>query len=237
MIVATHYVGGIATFGSSFLAVPLLVLLYGPDQLERVVVVMMAVGVLQAYLIFWRTRRSVAKPELTTMLAGACVGMPLGIYGVGHLSPSWVMPLIGALILAAGVINLRGSRSLSKKHNPAVTGFASMLAGVIHGAFASGGTVLVAYAQRILPDKQAFRATLAGFWSCTNTAFLMVAVALGSLGTTELGLSGVAGALVLPVTWLADRTARRLDQQMFHQGVCVLLMCSGAALLVREGFP
>ncbi|MEM1212398.1 MAG: sulfite exporter TauE/SafE family protein [Planctomycetota bacterium] len=236
IIAVTHYVGGIATFGSSFLAVPLLLLVYGPEQLDRVVLVMIAVGALQAYLICWRTRRDVVRPVLLAMLLGAGAGIPIGVYGLNYLPAAMAMPLIGALILVAGALNLREAVASSHRHRPALTVLASMGAGIVHGAFASGGTVLVAYCQRVLSDKTAFRATLAMFWSCTNTAFLAGLFAMGSIGETELALSALAGAIALPVTWLADMTARRLNRRQFRVGVCVLLMFSGAALLLREGF-
>lgn len=235
IIAATHYVGGIATFGSSFLAVPLLLLVYGPDQIVHIVVVMMGVGVLQAYLICWRTWRDTAPRVLFPMLIGAGVGLPVGIIGSGHLSPSAVLPAIGCLLVIAGVANLRSRPQTRAKPSTLLTTGVSVLAGVFHGAFASGGSVLVAYNQRVLSDKDAFRATLAALWVFANTAYLIIALCKGTFGRLEAGQSLVAGMIVLPVTWLADRHARKLNRELFHAGVCVLLVSSGAALLLREG--
>lgn len=106
--------------------------------------------------------------------------------------------------------------------------------GVAHGLFGTGGPMIVYVARRRLPDKRAFRATLAVLWLVLNVALLANYVALG-LYTHDTGALALVVALALvPGLALGERIHRALDPARFERMVWLLLLVAGAALAVRS---
>ncbi|MEX0324659.1 MAG: TSUP family transporter [Puniceicoccaceae bacterium] len=231
IIVVTHFIGAIAVFGSSLLAVPPLLLLYGPESLPLVLFVLVIVGLLQAILLAMRNWRAADGRFCFRLLLGSATGLPLGMVLTSVLPGRAVMILLGLLTLAAGVSN-----GLSARIKPSARvrrwAFPIALAtGLIHGAYASGGTVLVAYAQRAMPDRDTFRATLAVYWTLLNIGFVAALFIRARPDGPALLMTGTVAMIVLSVTVLADRTARHINPRHFQWGVSALLVISGLALL------
>ena len=103
--------------------------------------------------------------------------------------------------------------------------------GVVHGAFTTGGPLLVIYAQRAMPHKSEFRTTLGVMWLILNVG-LMTGWTLShnwSPRTLPLCLVG------LPFTFAGLTTGEylhhKLDGPTFRRFVNVLLVVNGLLLI------
>lgn len=105
--------------------------------------------------------------------------------------------------------------------------------GFVQGAFATSGPLVVAYASRVLPDKGAFRATLAFLWLLMNVV-LSVRYAVGGFVTVPVLLQ--AGLGLGPVAlgvWLGNLAHHRLNGEIFRKGVATTLILAGLALVLQ----
>lgn len=235
VIAITHFVGGIAAFGASMLAIPFLIFLYGSGELSTIIFTMVVVGLFQSLYLVSQTWRHIDGKFFLLMLAGAGIGMPIGLGIVESISETTIMLLLGTLTLMAGAMNLSSPETEgNQRASPAITMIVSVVAGIIHGAFASGGSALVAYAQRAIPDRDVFRATLSALWSVLGIGFLFALIPQAKLATSEYyAVFGIALA-VLAISMVGHRLAAKLNRQRFQQGVSWLLVLSGLIILAKQ---
>jgi uncharacterized membrane protein YfcA len=234
IILVTHFIGAIAVFGSSLLAVPPLLMLYGPESLPEVVFILIVVGLLQSLLLAVRNWKMADYRLCGLLLVGSGIGVPLGMLSVSVLPGRSIMILLGFLTLAAGLSGL-----IAKSPNPEPAsrrwaGPVAVVSGIIHGAFASGGTILVVYLQRALPEKDTFRATLSVYWTVLNAGFVGVLFLRMQPGLEQMSLTAFVAVLVLFITILADRLAKHFDRNTFQRAVSSLLVCSGVIISASQ---
>ena len=230
---ATHVLGGVAAFGSTLLALPLLLLL-GWD-LRAAVALLATVGLVQAVHVSCLTWRGADRRALVRILVVAGLGIPLGFLAAGHLPERGLGVLLGVLLAAAGGSRLVEHCRRTTWRPPGWVLYTLLLAGgVIHGAFASGGATLTIYGRYALRHKAVFRGTLALMWVILNT---VVVIGLAFEGRFDRGLAAVllpAIPVVLLATWCGDRLARRLSQERFVDLVAALLCLAGILTIVRN---
>ena len=106
--------------------------------------------------------------------------------------------------------------------------------GVAHGLFGTGGPMIVYVTRRELPDKRAFRATLAVLWFVLNVALLVNYLSLGLYNRHTAELGGAVGLALLPGLWLGQRLHDALDGARFERVVWTLLLVAGLALALRS---
>lgn len=174
--------------------------------------------------IAWRILgREVAPP----VAAGAAVGLALF-----HLpGQAWLILAFSAFVIALAIFQLArpATRDLSRAPRLVLL----VLGGIAHGLFGTGGPMIVYVVRRRLPDKRAFRATLAVLWLVLNTA-LLVNFASSGLYVAPVDAALVALAItILPGLVLGDYIHHKLDAARFETAVWVVLLLAGLALAVR----
>jgi len=107
-----------------------------------------------------------------------------------------------------------------------------LFAGLMHGAFACGGPTVALAARRLLPEKNAFRATLFAYWLFLNAlAFCAV--------WRHFSIKPVAGLFMVSIPamvftgWLGVRLAGRVSQRAFARATALLLILSGLAAIAN----
>ena len=108
-----------------------------------------------------------------------------------------------------------------------------LLAGVIHGMFISGGPLLIIYAVRKLPDKNRFRATLSLIWICLDLYLIIKQYAAGLLTASTLSITALGIPMLLLGVLLGGILAKKMSQALFLKLTYVLLIISGASLLLN----
>ncbi len=172
----------------------------------------------------WKFLLSAVVPLMT---AGLLVGIALS----RALSDAeWFKRVFAIFVIAVALHQLLRRAALEPLARPIAAG-ALFAAGVIHGVFATGGPLAVFVASRALPDKAAFRATLAAVWVVLNVLLLPRLWLDGSLSAASLPVSALMLApLVLGIV-AGEWVHHRLDEARFRKVVAALLMVAGATLL------
>lgn len=161
-------------FAGTLLAMPASIILIGVDEARTVLNVM---ALICCSWITIKHYKSINKKELVKISSFMFVGMILGISIFESLSVDFLLKAYAIMII---VISLKSI--FIKKSIPLpkiiMTGII-LLAGVIHGMFLSGGSLLVIYAATVLKDKSEFRATLAPVWVILDVFIFSNQVRLG----------------------------------------------------------
>src|SRR3954466_6540859 len=200
----------------------------------QVVTLIIAFGLLvQGYMV-WKLRHALDLRRLWPFIAGAAIGVPLGVAILGWANPAYVRAGIGVLLV------LYSLYALFRPSLPPVTqggaaadaavGFANGVLGGITGL--AGILVTIWCGLRGWPKDQ----QRAVFQPAAVAVFAMSALWLGVKGavsadTIRLFLSGLPA--LLAGTWLGMKLYGRLDEAAFRKVVLVLLLASGVALMFR----
>ncbi len=168
------------------------------------------------------------------------VALPVGIGAAGglalfHLPAKTMLALaFGGFVAGLAILQLvrPADRPLARPWQIGLL----VLGGVAHGLFGTGGPMIVYVVRRKLPDKRAFRSTLAVLWLVLNTALLVNFLSLDLYQPHTLDI-GIALALVIvPGLYLGERVHHALAPARFERVVWMLLLVAGAALAVRSAF-
>ena len=158
------------------------------------------------------------------------LGMPLGMFAMRTLDGALLIRVYGAMIVVLAVIEL--ARRLPAP-SQAVGNVLLVGAGIVQGAFGTGGPLTVFVVGKQLQGKRTFRATLCALWLILN--IVLVAgfavdgrVNLESARTTAwLALGLVFGVIA------GELVHRRLAPEKFRVLVWGTLALAGMALALR----
>ena len=188
--------------------------------------------IVQGYSV-WKLRHALEWQKLWPFVVGAAIGIPLGVGILGWASPTQVKAGFGVFLILYGLYAL-----FRPNMKPVIVGGAAADAGVgfLNGVLAgltglAGILVTIWCGLRGWPkDKQR-----AVFQPVAVVIFVMSAAWLGAKGavtadTLRLFIFGLP--VLLAGTWLGMKLYGRLDEATFRKVVLVLLMVSGAALLL-----
>ena len=167
------------------------------------------------------------------LILGALAGAPLGVFVLNVAEPGLLRLIIGVIIVALGLLNLR------EEPLPVVTfpgsglvyGFVTSLAVT---AVSIGGPLGGVYAIGQRCPTQTIRAAMAAmFLSSSGMAVILYAFTGLFDRNTLINLGMLIPGLLLGV-WIATLLVGRLNQRMFRYVVIVLVVAGGGMLLARE---
>lgn len=222
-------------FGATVVAVSLGAFLLPIDTILHAFV---PLNLALSLVLVTRNRRDVDRRFLVTrVLPFMAVGLPVGFFGLAAVDERTARLVLGAFVAWLAAVELWRARrpglaplaSLS----PLRRGLVLWLAGVVHGAFATGGPLVVYVVGRTLTDKGVFRATLSALWLALNLVLLVGFAARGSLDV-ESGTRSLAGLPFLALGLLVGEALhRRVSAAVFRRLVFTLLFVAGTLLMLR----
>ncbi len=192
------------------------------------------VNLLLSTWIVARDWTAVDRPLLLRRVLPAMVlGFPLGAWVFSGLSEHHgaLEAAFGAFVASVGAYRLAGPVAML---GPVATQGTLAAAGVVHGAFGTGGPLVVIALSRLGLDKATFRATLSALWMVLSCFLLALYAREGVLGENSARASAVLvpGLLVGSVAgqWLHAR----IDAERFRRAVDGMLLVAGLLLLGRN---
>jgi uncharacterized membrane protein YfcA len=227
---AASLIAGLAGFAFGLVAAAIWLHLLTPLQTTTLIV---AFGLVVQGLSVWRLRRALRLGRLWPFLAGGALGVPVGAELLRWADPHRIRAAVGALLILFALYSLlRPQLALPTAGGRAADGSVGFLGGVLGGATGLGGILPTVWCNLRGWPKDEQRAV---FQTATVAIFAVTVVWLGGTGavpavTLQLFLIGLPWVLL--GTWAGLRLYRRLDDARFRQAVLVLLLVSGAVLLV-----
>ncbi|NVB78053.1 MAG: sulfite exporter TauE/SafE family protein [Kofleriaceae bacterium] len=188
---------------------------------------------MSSYLL-GRGAKVVAWRMLATEVAPAVgVGMAIGL-ALFHLPAKTLFALVfGVFVVGLALLQLArpADRPLARPLQLVLLA----IGGVAHGLFGTGGPMIVYVVRRRLPDKRAFRSTLAVLWIVLNFALLANYASSGLYGRPVAEASGAIALAIFPGLAIGERVHHKLDAAKFERVVWVVLLLAGTILAVRSG--
>ena len=187
-------------------------------------------------ILAWRERRHIqwriCAPVALVMVAGCIPGMLL----LKNTDSRLVKLAFGAVIvLIGGEMLLRDMRprSAGTGGSRAMLGAIGLLSGLLCGLYGIGA-LLAAYMSRVTRDSRAFRANMCAVFIVENTFRIAAFAYMGLIGAQTL----LNAALLLPAMalglFLGIKCSARVNERVIKRAVIVLLMLSGAMLILQN---
>jgi uncharacterized membrane protein YfcA len=221
-------------FGTVVLAIPLCSLVL---DVKLVIPLLAVMSTINALLMVLREWREIDWRAFRRILLWVGITFPIGNYGF-HVMPVPVLKLLlGTFVTGVAVHELWRLY----RHQPRVrwnrnAGRLILVAGgLVQGAVAAGGPLVVTYAHNEIDDKRAFRATMFLVWAVFNFVFAaayfitpghnpaVVMLALCCLPVMPLGM------------WVGQKLHDAASETFFHLLVSTTLLLSGLSLLFPMG--
>jgi uncharacterized membrane protein YfcA len=156
----------------------------------------------------------------TRILPAMALGLPLGM-----------LLRSGQTLFAVVVVGLAAMELLRPRRQlpPAAAALLLGLAGAVHGAWGTGGPLVVFVTGREAGDKHGLRATLALVWLALNGLLLLSLPVSGASLRRSLAILPAALAALMA----GEAVARRLPERPFRRLGAALLGAAGLLLMVR----
>lgn len=107
------------------------------------------------------------------------------------------------------------------------------LAGIVHGIFVSGGSLLIGYLTKRIQDKVSFRATISTVWVVLNTIILLDDIRSGLWNPELVKIQVASIPFLLAGMAVGSRLYAKMSQRLFMLITYVLLFVSGISLLIK----
>lgn len=226
----TYLVFGLTGFGSTVLALPLLVHLIA---LKFAVPMLLLLDFTAGMLLISRVRRGVRLDELGWLFPFMLAGIVLGLTLLIRLPEAPLLAVLGLFLFAYaiyGTMRRAGPPKLSRAWCAPI----GLAAGILGSLFGTGGVLSALYIGARLDDKEELRATAAAA-VLLNSSIRVVLFGLAGLLTQD-GLLPSA-ALLLPSVliglFLGNRLHAAVPAALVVRAVYVVVAIAGISLLVR----
>jgi uncharacterized protein len=220
-------------FGSGLLSVSLGAQVMG---LQALFPIFQPLSLLLSLVMMWRGRALLHRAFLLRLLLPAMVpGVVVGML-LFRFQFKGLLATLGVVVMALALFELQKTlRHQVASRLPRWAEVAMLfVAGISHGLFGVSGPPVVYVTSSRIEDKGAFRATLSALWAGLSL-LLVVGYALdGTLNMSTLAHSASLLPVLVMAFLLGEWIHRLVPQRAFRLGICVLLVASGAALVIRN---
>ncbi len=175
------------------------------------------------------------------LIIGGVVGVPIGLMWLNEAPEEWIKCVLGIVIVGFALFQLFTPRGIYLKQEGTAGAF-GLAAGLLAGAYNTGGPPVVLYGTFRHWPRDTFRATIQGFFLVINPIVLVGRLVNTFSGPTCFGYQFASLVLAyyvaaFPVAILAivlgGLLARKFASERFARYVHVLLLCVGTMLLIQ----
>ena len=233
IIFITHTLEAVTGFGCTVLSFPFVLLLM--KDLEQVKIILSILAwVLAAYFVVTKFGYIHWK-QFGIILLFAGLGMPIGMLIFKSWDANILKKALGIFIVISAAIQLYKSfvPTSGKSSLPNVIGYIFLFAGgIVHGAFAVGGPLVVLYSAGKIPDKGQFRATMCLLWTTLNSILM-----LQFLSEDKLNM-GIGRDLLILLPFLiagifaGEAIHKKVNEVLFKKIVFASLLLVGIVMVI-----
>jgi uncharacterized membrane protein YfcA len=223
---------GVTGFGAALVTVPFATH-FVPLQFALALFVLMDLS--NAYRIGFENPRNAVRAEWTRMVPMIVVGTVTGVTLLVNLPRGTATLALGVFVLAFAVYSLLRRPESQRVVSARWAWLAGLAGGVTSTVFGAGGPPYAIYLSQRGLTKEQYRATL-GLATLTSISIRTVAFFLtGYLLQPKVWLYAV---FVVPAglagLWAAGHIFRRLSRDALMRAVALMLLASGASLILRS---
>lgn len=234
VVTVAFAVRGGTGFGGGAIAVPLLALVFPLQVTVPVVTVLNMLSSIGHGIADWR---HIVWRAIWRVMPGSLIGVAIGLYMLGLFDPKPLGRALGVFVVfyALYVLFLSGREvKVSQRWLPLVTVLTGTSAGFIGALFGgAAGPIYVIYLNALSLGRDAFRVTITSIMLCQGLTRLAGYAFMGLYDRHVLMLLAAALPMMLVGSWLGARLIRRFNPEWFGRAVGVVLLASGAALLIK----
>jgi hypothetical protein len=189
-------------------------------------------GMLLHLSTLWPQRKHLDVGRIWPFVVGGIAGVPVGVYLLAFTRPSLLKACLGIFLLAFGAYVLIAPRlrTIDWGGRAADTGV-GFVAGIMGGLGGYSGVVPTIWTQLRGWPKATARAVYQPFIIVTQILSL-AGIMMVTLDTTALVLLVEALPALLLGAWIGWKLYGHLDDRRFRQGLALLLIASGAVLVI-----
>jgi len=235
LVVVTQFIEAITGFGSTVMALPFAITL--TSVATAVPVLTLHTWLFAAWVLIVDFKKIVLRQYLTVMIF-VLLGLPIGMWAVSVLPEATLRLSLAVFMIAVsinGMIRCFKKESDSKISPPqgakrAFLYLLLFLGGIIHGAFSTGGPLVIIYVTLVIQEKGSFRATMCSVWFSLNTIILARFLITGSFTSEVTRLSLISLPFLLAGVLLGIWVHKRISNKQFTRFVYIVLFLSGCFL-------
>ena len=222
---------GLTGFGSALVTIPLATHIV---PLPFALALFALAYLVSALRVGLENPRNAVRGEWTRLVPMIVLGTALGVTALVNLPRSLGMFLLGAFVLSFALYSL-ARRPSPRVISPRWAWLAGLGGGITSTLFGAGGPPYVIYLSQRGLTKEQFRATL-GFATMTSISLRVLAFLLtGLLLDPQVW---IAAALAVPAAFagiaISRRLFHRISREALLRAVTVMLLASGASLILRS---
>ena len=215
-------------FGGALFSMPLLTLVVG---IEVAIPLYGLVGWTTALMVMGTSWREAKLRLVWRLMLGTLVGIPLGVVLVRHLPSPLLVQGLGIFLIAFGLYRLL-ALPVPPLYRLSWAYLFGLIAGVLGGAYNTGGPPVVVYATMNRWPPETFRATLQSTFLVTGLGVL-ISHGVGGLWTEQvLRLFVLSVPVVVPAVWLGAWLNRHMPMHQFERLLFLILMVLGVMLFL-----
>ncbi len=222
---------GVAGFGAGMVAMALIPLVMDvPDAVAVIAVVCLVVN----FSILVQIRSHVTRERAGPMIAGAFIGVPVGLLALKRFDPSVLKITLGIILIGYAVQSLMRPREGAQGISHAWGFIIGIAGGALGGAFNTGGPPAVIYVTLQGWTKDATKATLTAFFCSISTLQMPLYIASDVLTAEHVPYIAAALPTLWMGLWAGTKVYDTIDQEVFRRVVLAMIAVMGVAFLVKE---
>jgi len=234
LVIATQFIEAVTGFGSTVMALPFAIALSGVAVAVPVLSFhtwLFAIYVAAADFkkILWR--------QYAIVMLFVVLGLPIGMWAFSVLPETALRAALALFMIAVSINGIVRSIQRQRPESPPPQGWKRIffylllfLGGIIHGAFATGGPLLIIYVTLVIKEKGNFRATMCAIWLSLNSILLLRFLLNGDFTPEITRLSLLTLPFLLLGVILGNLAHKRIPDRHFTYIVYIILFLSGCVL-------
>lgn len=227
LLLFTNGIQVITGFAGTLLAMPASIFLIGLDESK---VILNLITLITCIFIACKNRKYINYYVLKKVIIYMGIGMVLGIIICNIININILLYAYGIIIILIGIKNLFFKKEIILKDK--TINIILILAGIIHGMFISGGSLLVVYMAYRLKNKDEFRATMSSIWIILNLLMLITQTYLGIINEKLIAITIIG---LVPATLgiiIGGKISKKISKLAFMKVTYTLLLISGLFIFI-----
>ncbi|NNF95392.1 MAG: sulfite exporter TauE/SafE family protein [Halobacteria archaeon] len=229
ILITAYTFRGVTGFGSGLIAIPLLVLIL-PISIVVPMIILLDYTASVSHSI--KHREATQWNTIFPLLPFTLAGVLFALFIFKTVDTNLLVKTLGVMVLLFALYNLI-SLTPHRQGGKLWAVPAGLFGGLVGTLFGTGGPFYVIYLQLRHLDKTAFRATIASIFMIDGGIRIGGFVLSGFFIQETLLLAALGLPIMFLAMYLGGHIHTNISQTTFHRAIGVLLLGSGAALLLK----